>query len=70
MKAIQNAGLVVYAGFILGFDNDAPDIFDRQIEFINEAAISIAMVGLLVALPGTPLFKRMQETGRLKSARF
>src|SRR6266498_3043909 len=66
VKMIQNAGLLVYGGFIIGFDHDRDDIFDRQIEFITQAAIPNAMVGLLVALPGTPLYKRMQETGRLK----
>jgi radical SAM superfamily enzyme YgiQ (UPF0313 family) len=66
VKAIQHAGLLVYGGFIIGFDNDTEDIFNRQIEFITQAAIPNAMVGLLVALPGTPLYKRLQETGRLK----
>ena len=54
VKLIQNTGLLVYGGFIIGFDNDTEDIFDRQIEFITQAAIPNAMVGLLVALPGTP----------------
>lgn len=62
---IQNAGLMVQAGFIVGFDSDEEDIFDRQIEFIKKAAIPFAMVGLLVALPGTPLFERLKRTGRL-----
>jgi radical SAM superfamily enzyme YgiQ (UPF0313 family) len=66
VKVIQNAGLLVYGSFIIGFDNDTEDIFNRQIEFITQAAIPNAMVGLLVALPGTPLYKRLQETGRLK----
>ena len=66
VKVIQNTGLLVHGGFIIGFDNDMEDIFDRQIEFITQAAIPNAMVGLLVALPGTPLYKRIQETGRLK----
>jgi radical SAM superfamily enzyme YgiQ (UPF0313 family) len=68
VQVIQNAGLLVYGGFIIGFDHDTEDIFDRQIEFITQAAISNAMVGLLVALPGTPLYKRLQEAGRLQPA--
>jgi radical SAM superfamily enzyme YgiQ (UPF0313 family) len=65
VKTIQNAGLLVFAGFIIGFDNDGEDIFDRQIEFIRLAAIPNAMIGPLIALPGTPLYTRMKQTGRL-----
>jgi radical SAM superfamily enzyme YgiQ (UPF0313 family) len=67
VRAIQDAGLFVDGGFIVGFDSDPEDIFDRQIEFINEAAIAFAVVGLMVALPGTPLYRRLREAGRLKS---
>ena len=62
---IQKAGLLVYGGFIVGFDHDSPDIFDRQIEFITAASIANAMVGPLMALPGTLLFERMKRGGRL-----
>jgi radical SAM superfamily enzyme YgiQ (UPF0313 family) len=65
VHAVQNAGLLVNAGFIIGFDSDTEDIFDRQIDFITQASIPAAMVGLLTALPGTPLYKRLQEAGRL-----
>src|SRR5262249_13748909 len=70
VEAIQSAGLSVFGGFIIGFDSDGEDIFDRQIEFIRRAAISNAMVGLLAALPGTPLYERMQQSGRLKPNRY
>jgi radical SAM superfamily enzyme YgiQ (UPF0313 family) len=63
---LTRAGLEVFAGFIVGFDADGPDIFDRQLEFISSLPIPRAMVGLLTALPGTRLWRRLQDEGRLR----
>jgi radical SAM superfamily enzyme YgiQ (UPF0313 family) len=65
VKKIQNYGLEVQAGFIVGFDHDSPAIFKNQIEFIQKSGIVTAMVGLLSALPKTRLYQRLQATGRL-----
>jgi radical SAM superfamily enzyme YgiQ (UPF0313 family) len=65
VKRIQRAGLEVQGGFILGFDHDAPTIFQRQIEFIQQSGIVTAMVGLLQAMPGTKLYQRLDRQGRL-----
>ena len=65
VKRMQRAGLQVTGGFIVGFDSDTPSIFQRQIEFIQESGIVTAMVGLLNAPPGTGLYARMREEGRL-----
>ena len=65
VRKIQNHGMEVMAGFIVGFDNDPEDIFERQIEFIRESAIPMAMVGMLNALPDTQLWKRLEREGRL-----
>jgi radical SAM superfamily enzyme YgiQ (UPF0313 family) len=65
VKKIQSYGMEVMAGFIVGFDNDPEDIFERQIEFIRESAIPLAMVGLLTALPDTQLWRRLEREGRL-----
>jgi hypothetical protein len=62
---IQAHGLEVSGGFIVGFDEDPEDIFDRQIAFIREAGIPIAMVGILNALKGTDLYDRLRGEGRL-----
>ncbi len=65
VRKIQNHGMEVMAGFIVGFDNDPDDIFERQINFIRESAIPLAMVGLLTALPDTQLWRRLEKEGRL-----
>ncbi len=66
VKRLQRAGLQVQGGFILGFDNDTPSIFQRQIDFIQQSGIVSAMVGLLQAPYGTRLYRRMEKEGRLQ----
>ena len=65
VKQLQRAGLQVQGGFIVGFDNDSPSIFQQQIDFIQKSGIVTAMVGLLQAPLGTRLYERMQKEGRL-----
>jgi len=65
IRAIQEAGLWVLGGFIVGFDSDDETIFDRQLEFIDRTAIAWAMAGVLQAPPTTALYDRMKTEGRL-----
>lgn len=65
VKIIQQHGIMVMGGFIVGFDSDTQDIFDAQIEFIQKTGITTAMVGMLGALPGTRLWDRLKQEGRL-----
>lgn len=65
VHTLQQFGLQVMGGFIVGFDNDTPNIFQRQIDFIQKSGIVTAMVGMLQAPYGTKLYKRMEEEGRL-----
>jgi radical SAM superfamily enzyme YgiQ (UPF0313 family) len=65
VRRIQEHGMEVMGGFIVGFDQDSPDVFEKQIDFIREAAIPISMVGLLTALPNTRLWRRLSEEGRI-----
>lgn len=67
IKIIQNNGLQVQAGFIIGFDKDTPSIFDKMILFIQASGISTAMVGLLQAPPKTRLWERLKREKRLIS---
>ena len=63
---IMSHNIIVWGAFIVGFDNDDTDIFTEQLEFIQSSSIPIAMVGILQALPGTPLYERMKREGRLR----
>lgn len=65
VKRLQRAGLQVQAGFIVGFDSDAPSIFAQQVRFIQQSGIVTAMVGMLQAFPGTRLYERLRREGRL-----
>jgi radical SAM superfamily enzyme YgiQ (UPF0313 family) len=65
VKKIQNFGMEVQGGFIVGFDSDPTSIFRRQIEFIQKSGIVTAMVGLLNAPRGTRLYERLKKENRL-----
>jgi radical SAM superfamily enzyme YgiQ (UPF0313 family) len=65
VRKIQQFGLEVQGGFIVGFDNDHPKIFEEITNFIQQSGIVTAMVGLLNAPKGTKLEKRLLEEGRM-----
>jgi len=67
VEKLSAAGLEVMAGFIVGFDEDGADIFEAQRAFIQSAPIPIAMAGLLMALPETQLWRRLDREGRLRT---
>ena len=65
VRSIQGKGMQVLGGFILGLDDDDDDAFDAQIDFIQEAGIPMALIGLLTALKGTDLWTRLERENRL-----
>jgi radical SAM superfamily enzyme YgiQ (UPF0313 family) len=65
---IQDAGMEVWCGMIMGFDSDDAGIFDRQVAFIQESRIAFSMSGMLSAIPKTPLHDRLAAEGRLDLA--
>jgi radical SAM superfamily enzyme YgiQ (UPF0313 family) len=65
VTAVQRAGLEVWCGMIVGFDHDRAGIFEAQEGFLRDAHIASAMVGMLTAIPKTPLYARLASEGRL-----
>lgn len=68
LRRIQSYGFVVTPGIIFGFDSDGPDLFELTIAGLEESALLTCNPSLLVALPGTPLHRRLGLAGRLRSA--
>jgi radical SAM superfamily enzyme YgiQ (UPF0313 family) len=65
VKKIHQHGMQVMGGFIVGFDSDTEDVFERQFRFIQQIGVTTAMIGVLIALPQTRLWHRLKEEGRL-----
>ena len=68
VRTIQRSGIDVWCGMIVGFDHDDPAIFASQFAFLQESRILHAMVGMLHAIPKTPLYERLAAEGRLDTA--
>jgi radical SAM superfamily enzyme YgiQ (UPF0313 family) len=62
---IQSHGIDVWCGMIVGFDHDDPSIFKIMPQFLADARISAALIGMLHAIPTTPLYDRLKLAGRL-----
>ncbi|PYS82470.1 MAG: hypothetical protein DMF67_12760 [Acidobacteria bacterium] len=67
LQEIQSYGFAVVAGLIFGFDSDTPEAFDLTLEGMARAGLISGDPSLLTALPGTPLFRRMKLSGRLRN---
>jgi len=67
VRRMYTSGIDVLAGFIVGFDNDTLATFDRQRDFVMNSGIQSAMIGLLHAMPRTPLHERLNKEGRLRT---
>ena len=65
VRKIMSYGMVSNGGYILGFDSDQPHIADQMITSIQDSGISMAMIGLLYALPNTQLTRRLEREQRL-----
>jgi len=65
VKNIHDNGMVVVGCFMFGFDTDTPDVFDETLKTIKELEIDVADFCVLTPFPGTPIFNRLENEGRI-----
>ncbi|MFW9824366.1 MAG: B12-binding domain-containing radical SAM protein [Candidatus Thorarchaeota archaeon] len=67
IKIFQDAGILIYASLIFGFDNDDPAVFEQTVEFLIESKVAFVQLVLLTPFPGTKIFNDLQKDGRIFS---
>jgi radical SAM superfamily enzyme YgiQ (UPF0313 family) len=65
VEILHRYGIQVNGSFVFGFDHDGPDVFDRTVEWIESVRLENATFHILTPYPGTPLFRQMEQEGRL-----
>ena len=65
IQKIQSCGILVQGSFILGYDFDTHTSFDELIDFTDEARLLMPLINILTPFPGTKLFTRLEEEGRI-----
>ncbi len=65
IRTIQSYGITVNGCFILGLDGDTPEVFEEVFHFVRESGLYEVQVTFLTAFPGTPLYHRLKQEGRI-----
>jgi len=65
IRKLHDRGIGVFGAFVLGYDSDSPAIFERTLRFLDDAEVDALQLTVLTPFPGTPLYRRMEEQGRI-----
>jgi len=65
IRRLHDRGIGVFGAFVLGYDSDTPDIFERTLRFLEDAEVDALQLTVLTPFPGTPLYRKMEEQGRI-----
>jgi radical SAM superfamily enzyme YgiQ (UPF0313 family) len=65
VAVLHRYGIQVNGSFVLGFDHDGPDVFERTVAWIEENKLECATFHILTPYPGTPLFRELEREGRI-----
>jgi radical SAM superfamily enzyme YgiQ (UPF0313 family) len=70
VRRVHDAGIGIYATFVLGYDGYTRETFARTLDFAQESAFHSAAFNHLLPFPGTRLYHRLEREGRLLSPRW
>jgi radical SAM superfamily enzyme YgiQ (UPF0313 family) len=65
VRILHDHGIQVNGSFVLGFDGDGPDVFERTVDWIERARLECATFHVLTPYPGTPWFRQLEREGRI-----
>jgi radical SAM superfamily enzyme YgiQ (UPF0313 family) len=65
VRIFHDHGIQVNGSFVLGFDHDGPDVFERLVAWIEKVRLECATFHILTPYPGTPLYRQMKAEGRI-----
>lgn len=65
VDALHDHGILVQACFVFGFDTDAPSVFEETGDYLAKARFDLPQISIFTPFPGTPVFDRMQQEGRI-----
>jgi radical SAM superfamily enzyme YgiQ (UPF0313 family) len=70
IQMLHEHGISSWGSFVFGFDTDDPEVFDRTVEAAIEMKLTMALFSILTPYPGTRLYRRLREEGRLTNERW
>ena len=65
IRRLHRRGIAVVGAFVLGYDHDGREVFDRTLRFLEEAEVDALQLTVLTPFPGTPLHRKLEREGRL-----
>ena len=65
VRILRDNGIQVNSSFVLGFDRDRKDVFERTADWVEENRLECSTFHILTPYPATPLFRQMEAEGRL-----
>jgi radical SAM superfamily enzyme YgiQ (UPF0313 family) len=70
VSRLHDYGISTWGSFVFGFDTDDSEVFERTVEFGIQAKLTMALFAILTPYPGTRLYRRLAEEGRLTDERW